>query len=136
MTTAHAKITAHIVAALERGLNASNFQLPWHRTGATLRPVNFATGKRYTGINAVSLWFAASEIGCPTGQWATKKQWTKKGITVNADAAGATVVCYTPFDVTPDARLPYTTSHTRRPLLPLLPRRPLHSRCPRTSPRD
>jgi antirestriction protein ArdC len=89
----HAEITARIVTAIEDGI-AGDFRLPWSRSGASGRPTNIASGKRYNGINVLALWVAALHHGYSRPVWGTYKQWQDKGAQVRKGEKASLVVFY------------------------------------------
>jgi antirestriction protein ArdC len=75
------RITAHILAAIERG--AGRWRMPWHHDGSpATRPVNVATGVPYRGLNILALWAAAEHAGYRKGLWGTYRCWAKLGAQV------------------------------------------------------
>jgi N-terminal domain of anti-restriction factor ArdC len=91
-----------IIAAIERG--AGEFRLPWHRSaGKIMRHV--ASRKPYRGVNILTLWAAADELGYTSGMLGTCAQVRKgekaayivfyKEITVASDDADSDE-CETP----------------------------------------
>jgi antirestriction protein ArdC len=89
----HTAITEQIVAAIERG--ADDFHMPWHRSpGATTRPWNVVSGKRYQGINVVSLWLAGEAQGYAQPIWGTYRQWQAVGAQVRRGERSSLVVFY------------------------------------------
>lgn len=66
-TDVHQLVTDRIVAMIEAG--AGDFTMPWHRSSMPLHiPENAVTGKRYRGINVVSLWCSAEARGYTSNQ--------------------------------------------------------------------
>lgn len=91
----HVHITGSIVAMLEKG--AGEFELPWHQpAGQIWRPLNVATGKRYSGVNVIALWAAAQERGFTSGTWGTFKQWRETGAQVRRGEKAAFALFYRP----------------------------------------
>lgn len=89
----YAAITEQIAVAIEKG--AGDFHMPWHRSrGASARPWNVASGKRYQGINIVSLWLAAEAQAYPQPIWGTYRQWQAKGAQVRRGERASLVVFY------------------------------------------
>jgi antirestriction protein ArdC len=79
--TVYERITADIVAAIERGAGA--WKMPWHHDGAaTHRPVNAVTAKPYRGMNVLALWAAAEGSRFSSGLWGTYRQWSELGAQV------------------------------------------------------
>jgi antirestriction protein ArdC len=76
--TVYERITAEIVAAIERGAGQKNglvWRMPWHHDGAAAyRPVNALTAKPYRGMNILALWAAAEGNGFASGLWGTYRQ--------------------------------------------------------------
>jgi antirestriction protein ArdC len=95
----HQQITDQIVRALET--TTGDFVMPWHRAAATGHPVNATSRRRYNGINAISLWVAAMNVGYATPQWATFKQWRDAGAQVRKGEMASLIVFYKTF--TPSA---------------------------------
>lgn len=93
----HVAITEQIVAAIEKG--AGDFHMPWHRArGASARPLNIASGKRYRGINIVALWLAGEANGYPHPVWGTYRQWQAKGAQVRRGERSSLIVFYKTLD--------------------------------------
>ena len=89
----HRAITDKIVEAIERG--ASEFVMPWHRSGAGVRrPQNALTERAYRGVNAVALWAEASLAGYGSDHWASFKQWKSLGASVRRGEHGTVIVFY------------------------------------------
>lgn len=87
------EVTAHIVAAIERG--APKFEMPWHRAGADLtEPINAKTGKAYRGINTLALWASASAQSFLSGHWATYRQWQALDAQVMKGERASLIVFY------------------------------------------
>ncbi len=99
----HQQLTDKIIRMMEAG--PGDLALPWRRnTGKPLfLPENVVTGKRYRGINIVSLWGSADEANYPTPIWGTYKQWQAKGAQVRKGEKGSLVVVYKAFSVEPEA---------------------------------
>lgn len=89
----YTRITAEIVAAIEAG--AGNLRMPWHHDGAAItRPENFSSRKRYSGVNVLLLWAAATLHGYANGQWGTYRQWHAAGAQVRKGEHGTTVILW------------------------------------------
>lgn len=99
MTTTNARIDLHqaitdrILAEIEQG-DAGTFRMPWSQAGGSGLPVNIASGKRYNGINVLSLWVAALERGYSRPIWGTYKQWQAHGCQVRKGEKASLVVFY------------------------------------------
>ena len=88
----YARITAHIVAALETGVRP--WVRPWnaeHAAGRITRPLRH-NGQPYTGINILSLWASAIEQGFAAPIWMTYRQATELGGHVRKGEKGSPVV--------------------------------------------
>ncbi len=96
MTTSkdlHQQITDQIAAAIEAG--APRFKMPWHQPrGSHIRPVNVASGKRYQGINIVTLWLTGEQKGYLAPIWGTYRQWNAIGAQVRRGEKAAPIVFY------------------------------------------
>lgn len=84
MYDVHQIVTDKILAAIEAGGLA-----PWHKSwsgssggAAASAPVNGATGRRYSGVNVLTLWAAATCHGHTSGSWLTRKQAEDLGATL------------------------------------------------------
>jgi antirestriction protein ArdC len=86
----HTAVTNAIIQTLETG-EAGQWTCPWHRRGGGL-PVNALTGKRYRGINTLSLWAGAQAAGYSDDRWATYKQWGELGAQVRRGERSTLVV--------------------------------------------
>jgi antirestriction protein ArdC len=86
------RVTAHIVAELEKGVRP--WFKPWnaeHAAGRITRPLR-ANGQPYRGINVLMLWGAASERGYSAPIWMTFKQAQELGGHVRKGEKGNLVV--------------------------------------------
>ena len=73
-TDVHARITARILADLERGVRP--WMKPWdagNASGRIVRPLR-ATGQPYRGINTLMLWMSALERGFASPYWMSYRQ--------------------------------------------------------------
>lgn len=91
-TDVYTKITAQIIAELEKGVR------PWHRpwaaghlAGPVSRPLR-STGKPYSGINVLMLWATAMERGYSAPIWMTYRQAAELGAHVRKGEKGTLVV--------------------------------------------
>lgn len=101
----HAEITNKLVAAIEA--NPGEPILPWRKSGKPLwLPGNALTGKRYNGINIISLWVAAETAGYSAPLWATYRQWQQLDAQVRKGEKVALVVFYKQYDAEPDPNDP------------------------------
>ena len=95
----HQSITNTIIAAIERG--AAEFRLPWRQSaGNAMCPVNVGSGKRYRGVNIVTLWAISDQHGYSSGRWGTYRQWAEAGAQVRKGEKAAHVVFYKEIAVT------------------------------------
>lgn len=101
-TSLYAEITDKIVAELEAG------RLPWVQPWGTAAakaplamPKNAATGRGYSGINALILWGAVIERGFAGQSWLTFRQALGLGGNVRKGERGTTVVYADRFSRTP-----------------------------------
>jgi len=90
----HDLITNIIVEQLEKGIIP--WQKPW--TGgddkALAFPKNCTTGKFYRGINIVLLLCSAIKNEFASAEWASMKQWNKKGESIRKGEKGNLIVYY------------------------------------------
>jgi antirestriction protein ArdC len=88
----HDTVTARIIAELEGG--RFPWVQPWASSGGTSLglPQNASTGRAYSGINILLLWFAAIEQGRPSQRWLTFKQALAMGGAVRGGEKGTMVV--------------------------------------------
>lgn len=89
----HQEITSAIIAQLEQG------RVPWvqpwgsHAVQAPVGlPRNAATGRRYSGVNVLTLWGAVAERGYARQSWLTFRQALALGGSVRRGECGTTVV--------------------------------------------
>ncbi len=92
------EVTDTIVAAIET--DPGRWSRPWVNGGAAGRgcttglPFNATTGATYRGINVLLLWHRAAAAGHATNQWASYRQWQKRGAQVRHGERGSIVVFY------------------------------------------
>ena len=88
----HDTVTARIIAELEAG--RFPWVQPWVSSGGTPLglPQNASTGRTYSGVNILLLWFAAIEQGRPSQRWLTFKQALALGGCVRKGEKGTMVV--------------------------------------------
>lgn len=87
----HQEVTDKIVAAIERGLEGK-WTMPWVSMASTGHPENAMTGKRYNGVNVLSLWCAAHDRQYPVNVWAGFRQWKERGASVRKGEKGEIVI--------------------------------------------
>jgi len=88
----HARVTARILADLERGVRP--WMRPWeagHAGGRIVRPLR-ATGQPYRGINTLMLWMTAVERGYASPYWMSYRQAQVLGGQVRRGEHGTLVV--------------------------------------------
>jgi antirestriction protein ArdC len=86
------EITDKIVAELEAG--RAPWVQPWGTAAAKAPPAmpkNAATGRRYSGINVLTLWSAVIERGFPVQSWLTFRQAQSLGGRIRKGERGTTV---------------------------------------------
>jgi antirestriction protein ArdC len=89
----YARVTAHIVAAVERG--AGDYRMPWHGSSADATlPLNVASGRHYRGVNVLCLWADARQRGYGSAVWGTYRQWQELGAQVRKGERAAPVVLW------------------------------------------
>ena len=88
----HDTVTARIISELEAG--RFPWVQPWASSGGTPLglPQNASTGRTYSGVNILLLWFAAIEQGRPSQRWLTFKQALAMGGAVRKGEKGTMVV--------------------------------------------
>jgi len=114
----YAEVTDRIIAELEAG------RLPWVRPwdkgyGTAGMPCNAGTGRRYSGINVLILWYALSEQGYGSQRWITYKQAQDLGGYVRKGERGTTVFYadrFTPRD-SDSAQLPLGEGEEQRQIV-------------------
>lgn len=110
-------ITDRIVAALEAG--TPPWRKPWNPdvAGGPAMPCNAATGKRYRGINVLTLGMSALAFASGDPRWATYKQAAAEGWQVRRGERSVTGFFYKRLEVH-DATRPDDDDTTRH--IPLL----------------
>ena len=88
----HDTVTARIISELEAG--RFPWVQPWASSGGTPLglPQNASTGRTYSGVNILLLWFAAIEQGRPSQRWLTYRQALALGGCVRKGEKGTMVV--------------------------------------------
>lgn len=89
-------VTNAIISAIEA--NPGSWTMPWHTELAIDMPKNVMTGKRYRGVNVLSLWGAAHQKGYTSPIWGTYKQWSGKGAQVRKGEKASLVVFWKQFE--------------------------------------
>lgn len=84
-------ITDTLIASIEAGTPA--WRCGWKKLGGVLtRPISGSTGKPYSGINVVMLWFSAMEQGFHSDVWHTYKGAASKNGQVRKGSKGTKVL--------------------------------------------
>ena len=97
----YSEVTAKLIAAIEA--NPGEPMLPWRKSAGPLwLPINALTGKRYNGINVISLWVAAECAGYASPIWATYKQWSQLDVQVRKGESASPIVFYRQYRTDPD----------------------------------
>ena len=88
----HDTVTNRIIRELEQG--CFPWVQPWASSGMTPLglPLNASTGRPYSGVNILLLWFAAIEQGRPSQRWLTYRQALALGGNVRKGEKGTMVV--------------------------------------------
>lgn len=92
-------VTQQIITAVEA--NPGDWTMPWHSSAAADLPMNAETGRRYRGVNTVSLWAQAFNRGYTSPLWGTYKQWAKLGGQVRKGEKASLVVFYKDYEASP-----------------------------------
>lgn len=95
-------ITKHIVNAIEDGLVAGDYRMPWNPKlciGSSISiPHNPVGHYGYRGINILSLWACQQENSYATPEWATFHQWQTVGAQVRKGEKGSLTVFFKAAD--------------------------------------
>jgi antirestriction protein ArdC len=102
-TDLYRTVTQQIIAAIEQGVRQRGEPLWRGQGGAQGLPYNIATGKRYRGINVLSLWIATQTHAYASGGWLTYRQAAALGGQVRRGARAVQVVYYQPVERRPVA---------------------------------
>lgn len=94
----YATVTQQIVDAIEQGIRQDRPPLWRGQGGAQAIPHNFHTGKRYRGINVLTLWIAANARAYGSGAWLTYRQAEALGGHVRKAEKAVPVVYYQPVE--------------------------------------
>jgi antirestriction protein ArdC len=86
MRDLHQTMTDRILASVD----AAGQWKPCWRGMASGLPVNAVTGKKYRGVNVLSLWLS----GYSSNRWATFKQWQEAGAQVRKGERGTPIIFY------------------------------------------
>lgn len=96
----YTRITDQIASALEKGIKP--WTQPWnaaHAAGPVSKPLRFS-GEPYNGINILTLWASAMELGYAAPIWMTYRQAKELGGQVRKGEKGAPVVYASTFSKT------------------------------------
>ncbi len=90
-------VTDKIIESLE---TVGEYTCPWVKSSAAAlqRPVNVLSGKRYNGVNVLSLWLASQAQGYSSNVWGTYKQWAERGCQVRKGERSSIVVFYKQYE--------------------------------------
>jgi len=91
----HQHITDQLITIMENGV--APWECPWIKQGNGM-PMNYASGKAYSGINVLMLWLAASENNYASSYWATFKQIKAAGGNVIKGSKGHMVIYYDTYE--------------------------------------
>ncbi len=87
----HERVSATILQQLDTA-DPDAWTPPWH--GDDPLPHNALTGKRYRGLNILTLWCAAQAHGYTDARWATYRQWAALGAHVRRGERGSPILFY------------------------------------------
>ena len=96
-TDVYTRVTSHIVAELERGVRP--WLKPWNAefsAGRITRPLRH-NGKKYSGVNVITLWMTAELAGFSCPYWLTYQQAKELGGNVRKGEHGSPVVYASTF---------------------------------------
>lgn len=116
----YARVTAHIIAALEAG--TPPWVAPW-RSGGSGLPTNLSTGRHYRGVNVLLLQMQARLQGYTHPRWLTFQQARALGASVRRGETGTPIVFFKVLEVDdgPDAaRMGAANDAPARKVVPLL----------------
>jgi antirestriction protein ArdC len=91
-------ITDKIIDSLSKG--RIPWRKPWSGIASPSIPTNFATERRYSGINILILWAESQERGYDVDFYATFNQWKAKGATIKKGEKAINVVLYKKYEKT------------------------------------
>ena len=69
-----------------------DYMLPWRQPAFSFSQSNPFSKSRYSGGNVIVLGTRQAKYGYPYGQWATAKQWSKKGCKILDRTQGARII--------------------------------------------
>lgn len=90
-------ITQNIIESLKQG--TIPWRRPWRKNSPSYVavPTNFASGRKYSGINIVILWMADLQNGFETSLWGTFQQWKDKNCQVKSGEKSTSIVFFKPI---------------------------------------
>lgn len=91
------EVTDKIIAAIEAG--TAPWQRPWTEVRAAGMPMNGATERPYSGVNAVLLMMTAQAQGFTDNRWFTMKQANDMGLRVRKGSTSTPVYFFKMLDV-------------------------------------
>lgn len=86
MKDIYAQMTDHIISSLDE---AGQWKPCWRGSNSGL-PINAKTGKKYQGVNVISLWLSPYS----SNRWASFKQWQDMGACVKKGERGTPIIFY------------------------------------------
>jgi antirestriction protein ArdC len=92
MLSIQTAITAEIIEALKNGVKP--WVRPWQIKGTNGLPINFATGKEYSGINIAILWFESFKKDYVSNAWMTFSQIKKLNGSIVKGSKGTACVYF------------------------------------------
>jgi len=104
------EVTDKIIAAIEAG--TAPWQRPWTEVRAAGMPMNGATERPYSGVNAVLLMMTAQAQGFTDNRWFTMKQANDMGLRVRKGSTSTPVYFFKMLDVPGKDAMPPPTSGT------------------------
>lgn len=92
-------VTNSLVKLIESGAIDGKFEMPWTTNGSIFNHLNArngVTGIPYKGANVLALATQGLELGYPTGEWATYRQWNQAGGQVRKDEHASYITKWIP----------------------------------------
>ena len=93
------EVTQRFVDALKNGAPPWIKAMVRQRFEHAGRPINAASGRKYSGINISILWTAAAAAGYARDRWLTYNQATEVGGHIRRGQKGTTAILYRDYDV-------------------------------------
>lgn len=112
-------VTSKMVEALKQGVRP--WAQPWVGQTNCGMPMNFASDRRYSGINPMILIFQAMVYGYGSKFWGTSAAWLKKvGAHVRKDETATHVVLFTPIPKKGKDGMPEKDANGKPKTIPLM----------------